>query len=73
MPSRLSAEADGREKRQAFMDGVLRQGYVSGYRGVRIAKSGRRFWIEDTTVWNLLDRDGTLQGQAALIRGWADA
>jgi hypothetical protein len=73
MPSRLSAEADGREKRQAFMDGVLRQGYVSGYRGVRIARSGRRFWIEDTTVWNLLDRDGTLQGQAALIRGWADA
>jgi hypothetical protein len=55
------------------MDGVLRQGYVSGYRGVRIARSGRRFWIEDTTVWNLLDRDGTLQGQAALIRGWADA
>jgi PAS domain S-box-containing protein len=73
MPSRLSAEADGREKRQEFMDGVLRQGYVSGYRGVRIARSGRRFWIEDTTVWNLLDRDGTLQGQAALIRGWADA
>lgn len=73
MPSRLSAEADNREKRQEFMDGVLRQGYVSGYRGVRIAKSGRRFWIEDTTVWNLLDRDGTLRGQAALIRGWADA
>ncbi|HZE30589.1 MAG TPA: MEKHLA domain-containing protein [Actinoallomurus sp.] len=73
LPSRLSAEADNREKRQEFMDGVLRQGYVSGYRGVRIAKSGRRFWIEDTTVWNLLDRDGTLRGQAALIRGWAAA
>ncbi|TQM00451.1 PAS domain S-box-containing protein [Actinoallomurus bryophytorum] len=72
MPSRLSAEADNRDKRQEFMDGVLRQGYVSGYRGVRIAKSGRRFWIEDTTVWNLLDRDGGLRGQAALIRGWAD-
>jgi PAS domain S-box-containing protein len=73
MPSRLSAEADNRERRKEFMDGVLRQGHVSGYRGVRIARSGRRFWIEDTTVWNLLDRDGTLQGQAALIRGWADA
>ena len=73
LPSRLSAEPDNREKRQEFMDGVLRQGYVSGYRGVRIAGSGRRFWIEDTTVWNLLDRDGTLRGQAALIRGWADA
>jgi PAS domain S-box-containing protein len=73
MPSRLSAEADNREKRQEFMDGVLRQGYVSDYRGRRIAGSGRRFWIEDTTVWNLLDLGGTLRGQAALIRRWTDA
>lgn len=73
MPSRLSAEAEGREKRQEFMDGVLRQGFVSGYRGLRIAKSGHRFWIEDTTVWNLLDGEGVLCGQAALIREWTDA
>ncbi|HYZ55129.1 MAG TPA: MEKHLA domain-containing protein [Streptosporangiaceae bacterium] len=68
MPSRLSAEAGTREARQAFMATVLTQGYVSDYRGLRIAKSGRRFWIEDTTVWNLVDRDGTLHGQAALVR-----
>jgi PAS domain S-box-containing protein len=73
MPSRLSAEADDREKRGRFMDDVLRQGYAGDYRGRRIAKSGRRFWIEDTTVWNLLDHDGILHGQAALIRRWSDA
>lgn len=72
MPSRLSAEADNREKRQQFMDSVLRQGYASDYRGLRIAKSDRRFWIEDTTVWNILDRDGTLHGQAAMIRRFSD-
>jgi hypothetical protein len=73
MPSRLSAEAALREERQAFMAAVLAQGYVSDYRGVRIAKSGRRFWIEDTTVWNVVDRAGTLRGQAALVRRCASA
>ena len=36
-------------------------------------KSGRRFWIERATVWNILGRDGARYGQAALIRGWSDA
>ncbi len=72
MPSRLSAEAPDREDRQKFMDAVLRQGFVSDYRGVRIAKSGRRFRIERATVWNLLGHDGIRHGQAALIRGWSD-
>jgi hypothetical protein len=73
MPSRFSAEAANREQRQAFMETVQKQGYVSGYQGVRITKSDRRFWIKDTTVWNLVDRDGALHGQAAVIRQWSDA
>jgi PAS domain S-box-containing protein len=73
MPSRLSAEEPNREERRAFMDGVRRRGYVDNYRGLRIAKSGQRFWIEDATVWNLVDRHETLQGQAALVRRWTPA
>lgn len=73
MPSRLSAEAGLREEREAFMAAVLTQGYASNYRGLRIAKSGRRFWIEDTTVWNVVDHAGTLRGQAALVRRCASA
>ena len=73
MPSRLSAEPQNQDQRQAFMDSVLEQGYVSGYQGRRIAKSGRRFLIQDVTVWNLVDADGILRGQAALIRRWSDA
>jgi|SRR5580698_4328837 hypothetical protein len=73
MPSRLSAEAPGRAARQEFMDTVRRQGYVSNYRGLRIARSGRRFQIERATVWNLLGHDGTCHGQAAVLRGWSDA
>ncbi|ACC74896.1 MEKHLA domain-containing protein [Paraburkholderia phymatum] len=67
LPSRLSAEAPERSERQAFLDQVTRNGYVSGYRGVRIAKTGQRFWIERATVWQLIDEHGKLHGQAAMI------
>ena len=67
LPSRLSAEAPERSERQAFLDQVTRDGYVSGYRGVRIAKTGQRFWIERATVWQLIDGHGKLHGQAAMI------
>ncbi|WP_028452825.1 MEKHLA domain-containing protein [Chitinilyticum aquatile] len=73
LPSRLSAAAPDRDERQALLDAVSRQGYATGYRGLRIAKSGRRFWIEDVTVWNLLDEHGACHGQAACYRRWCDA
>ena len=73
MPSRLSAEAPNRTERQEFMNEVLSRGYVTNYRGRRIAKSGRTFWIEEATVWNVIDENGIVHGQAALIRRTADA
>ncbi|WP_113698964.1 MEKHLA domain-containing protein [Nonomuraea lactucae] len=73
MPSRLSAEAPNREERQRLLDGVRRHGYVDDYRGLRIARSGRRFWIDEAIVWNLVDDEGTRHGQAALVRRWTDA
>ena len=68
LPSRLSAEAPDRAERQALLDAVAAQGFATGYRGLRIAKSGRRFWIEDVTVWNLIDEAGVHHGQAATYR-----
>jgi MEKHLA domain len=73
LPSRLSAGGQDREERRVFMEAVRLRGYVDGYRGLRITKSGRRFWIEGTTVWNLIRPQSALVGQAALIRRWADA
>lgn len=67
LPSRLSAEAPNREERQRFLERVQRFGYESGYQGVRITKSGRRFMIEEATLWQLLDADGKLHGQAVVI------
>ncbi len=73
LPSRLSAVGQAREDRRAFLDAVRLRGYAGDYRGLRIAKSGRRFWIEDAIVWNLVGPESTLVGQAALIRRWTDA
>jgi len=72
LPSRLSAEAPDRAERQRLLTTVAAKGFVSGYRGVRIAKSGRRFRIEDTTVWDLIDRNGRRLGQAAMFGSWQD-
>ncbi len=70
LPSRLSAEAPDRAERQALLDAVARNGFTTGYRGLRIASTGRRFWIEDGIVWELLDRDGVRRGQAATFSSW---
>jgi hypothetical protein len=70
LPSRLSAEAGLREKRQAVFDSVDRDGFVAGYSGIRIAKSGRRFRILDTVIWQLMDDAGTVHGQAATFSEW---
>ncbi|KFL53806.1 hypothetical protein JM78_09760 [Burkholderia pyrrocinia] len=67
LPSRLSAEAPNREERQQFLARVQRLGYETGYKGVRITKSGQRFMIEEATLWQLLDTDGGLHGQAVVI------
>jgi hypothetical protein len=71
-PSRLSAEPLLREERQALLDAVTRNGFIEDYAGVRISASGRRFRIEQATVWNLIDADGAIHGQAAVFNRWSD-
>ncbi|MFE0102850.1 MEKHLA domain-containing protein [Streptomyces sp. NPDC059009] len=71
LPSRLSAVPDAQEDRNAFVESVSACGYATGYRGRRVTKSGRPFWIEDVTMWNLLDADGSCHGQAAVFRSWS--
>jgi hypothetical protein len=70
LPSRFSAEPVAREERQRLLDLVTRQGYIDNYSGVRIAKSGKRFLIEQATVWNLLGPEGNVVGQAAAFDHW---
>ncbi|HEY4297952.1 MAG TPA: MEKHLA domain-containing protein [Paraburkholderia sp.] len=67
LPSRLSAQAPERDERQAFLEQVERDGFIAAYRGMRVSKSGKRFWIDNVVVWQLHNDAGVLCGQAALI------
>jgi hypothetical protein len=70
MPSRETAEPGEQAERERLLQTVARQGYMDNYRGIRIAKTGRRFLIEQATVWNLLDENGGHYGQAATFTQW---
>jgi hypothetical protein len=67
LPSRLSARPQQVEDRRQFLQQVSQQGFATGYRGLRVSKSDRSFWINDGTVWQLVDQAGVLRGQAALF------
>ncbi len=68
LPSRLSAEVTQREDRSKMMEEIQKTGYMKGYSGTRITKTGKRIKIEDTTIWNLLGPNSQFSGQAALIK-----
>jgi len=71
LPSRLSAEPVNQAERQRLLDAVSARGFIDDYAGVRVSRSGRRFRIEQATVWNLLDSDGAYRGQAATFATWS--
>jgi hypothetical protein len=67
LPSRFSAEPVNQDAREKSLRKVAERGYIDGYSGMRIASSGRRFMIENCTIWNLTDKNGDLHGQAAVF------
>lgn len=69
-PSRLTAEPMEREERERFFEQVTTNGYVDDYTGIRISRTGKRFYIKQATVWNLIGDDGIYHGQAATFRSY---
>lgn len=72
-PSRLTAEPVNRDERARMLHRVAARGFVTDYRGVRISRTGRRFLVEQATVWNVLDGHGSRRGQAAAFSRWRPA
>ncbi|ULA64389.1 MAG: MEKHLA domain-containing protein [Nitrospira sp.] len=69
-PSRLTAEPMNRDERARMLAVAEAQGYFAGYRGIRISSTGKRFLVEDATVWNVVDTRGNRVGQAATFARW---
>jgi len=70
LPSRLSAESMLQEERDLLLKEAQSTGYIDTYEGIRIAKNGHRFKIQDTVLWNVIDSHGVQHGQACIIRRW---
>lgn len=70
LPSRLSAELVNQAERESLLAEVTQKGYIDHYEGIRISSTGKRFLIQNATVWNLHDAEGTYKGQAARFEKW---
>ncbi|MEJ2043233.1 MAG: MEKHLA domain-containing protein [Reinekea sp.] len=70
LPSRKSAEPVNRAERQQLLDRVTSDGFIDDYCGIRISSTGNRFWIENATVWNLINDKSVYCGQAAVFHRW---
>lgn len=75
-PSRFSAEPMERAERDRLFLRVKEDNYIDDYEGVRVTfpkgEKGlqKRFNIEQATVWNLIDEQGDIHGQAATFSNW---
>jgi len=69
-PSRLTAEPVNREERARMLLQAQKQGYISDYRGIRISSSGKRFRVEQATIWTIQNPDGIVLGQGATFSDW---
>ena len=70
MPSRLSARPVNRKERARLFERVVQSGFIDDYAGDRVTATGREFRIEQATVWNLLDENNQINGQAARFDSW---
>lgn len=70
MPSRLTAQPMEQVERARLLTEVSKNGFMEGYGGIRISKTGRRFRVENAVVWNLVDEQDRYCGQAATFSRW---
>jgi MEKHLA domain-containing protein len=70
LPSRFTAEPLHRDERARLLRRVTAHGYIDDYSGVRISRAGRRFLIDQATVWQVRDEQGAPYGQAATFSRW---
>lgn len=69
-PSRLTAEPVNREERSRMLLQAKNQGFISDYHGVRISRSGKRFFVDQAIIWNIIKPDGSAVGQGATFSTW---
>ncbi|PMB22457.1 MEKHLA domain-containing protein [Fischerella thermalis] len=69
MPSRKTAEEVVQEERSRLLAETKSKGF-SNFSGIRISSTGKRFYIKDGILWNLLDENDQYCGQAAVYSNY---
>ena len=64
--TKSAAEDDGatQAERRALLDRAAERGVIENYSGVRVSSTGKKFRIQDATVWTISDGAGRKIGQA---------
>lgn len=70
MPSRLTADPQQQANRTAMLQQGLADGYLTGYEGIRVSSTGKRFFVRNATIFNVLNDSGGRIGQAATFADW---
>ena len=70
LPSKQSADDESQQDRAELMSRVAKNGFALDCTGTRISSSGKRFYIEGATVWNVVDENNQYHGQAAMFDRW---
>lgn len=70
MPSKKTAEDIFQNERKRLLEEVYKNGYSTNYKGIRVSSTGKRFEILDAILWNVLDKNNKLIGQAVKFDRW---
>lgn len=73
MPARVSTQPDQtmQNDRYALIQRAKEKGWAMNYTGERISRTGKRFQILNTVLWQLEDAQGHDYGYAARIGSWS--
>lgn len=69
-PSRETAEPVHRDERADLLKRTREHGFIDDYSGIRISSAGQRFRIHQATVWNVVNSQHEVVGQAAAFSQW---
>ena len=69
-PSKSTTESTLRSQRNQLLTEAMKKGYITNYGGIRTSRTGKKYQINNITLWNLIDEQNNYCGQAATFSEW---
>lgn len=65
MQGKQTAQKKDQKEREKLLNQVKKKGKTNSYSGIRISQKGKRFFIKKASIWNIINKQGVFEGQAA--------